>query len=72
MHGDDEAAFETFAIRAMPRLLRTAWLLTGDAGRAEDAVQESPTRKGPVPALPDPLPRPAPRDAGEAPTALLS
>lgn len=29
---------------AMPRLLRTAWLLTGDAGRAEDAVQETLVR----------------------------
>jgi len=37
----DEAGFEQFAQRVMPRLLRTAWLLTGDPTRAEDAVQES-------------------------------
>jgi RNA polymerase sigma-70 factor (sigma-E family) len=40
----DEASFEQFAQRVMPRLLRTAWLLTGDPTRAEDAVQESLVR----------------------------
>ena len=40
----DEDGFEQFARGAMPRLLRTAWLLTGDPSRAEDCVQESLTR----------------------------
>ena len=44
MHQGEEAAFEQFAERVMPRLLRTAWLLTGDPTRAEDVVQESLVR----------------------------
>ena len=44
MKPSDEAAFEQFAGRAMPRLVRTAWLLTGDPTRAEDAVQETLVR----------------------------
>jgi len=40
----DEDAFEWFASRVLPRLLRTAWLLTGDAGQAEDAAQEALVR----------------------------
>jgi len=31
--------FETFVAQAWPRLLRSAWLLTGDWHRAEDLVQ---------------------------------
>jgi RNA polymerase sigma-70 factor (sigma-E family) len=34
-----EGAFERFASRAAPALLRTAFLLTGDRGIAEDLVQ---------------------------------
>ena len=44
MKPSEEAAFEQFAERVMPRLLRTAWLLTGDPTRAEDVVQESLVR----------------------------
>ena len=44
MKPSEEAAFEQFAAHAMPRLLRTAWLLTGDPTRAEDVVQESLVR----------------------------
>jgi RNA polymerase sigma-70 factor (sigma-E family) len=40
----DDGSFEQFARRVLPRLLRTAWLLTGDAGRAEDAAQEALAR----------------------------
>ena len=40
----DEDGFEEFARGVLPRLLRTAWLLTGDPARAEDCVQESLTR----------------------------
>lgn len=40
----EEAAFVAFAQGALPRMLRTAWLLCGDATRAEDAVQESLVR----------------------------
>jgi RNA polymerase sigma-70 factor (sigma-E family) len=40
----DEDGFEWFASRVLPRLLRTGWLLTGDAGRAEDAAQEALVR----------------------------
>ena len=35
--GDDD--FARFVADRSPRLLRTAWLLTGDAGRAEDLLQ---------------------------------
>jgi RNA polymerase sigma-70 factor (sigma-E family) len=34
-----EAAFERFVLRSGRSLLRTAWLLTGDSGHAEDLVQ---------------------------------
>lgn len=44
MRQRDDGSFEQFAQRALPRLLRTAWLLTGDPARAEDAVQESLVR----------------------------
>jgi RNA polymerase sigma-70 factor (sigma-E family) len=40
----DEDGFEWFASRVLPRLLRTGWLLTGDAGQAEDAAQEALVR----------------------------
>lgn len=40
----DDGSFEEFASRVMPRLLRTAWLLTGDTTRAEDAAQEALVR----------------------------
>jgi RNA polymerase sigma-70 factor (sigma-E family) len=36
---DDEAAFRDFVTTRSPSLLRTAYLLTGDFGLAEDAVQ---------------------------------
>jgi RNA polymerase sigma-70 factor (sigma-E family) len=35
----DEAAFEAFVASAWPRLLKIAYLLTGDWGEAEDLVQ---------------------------------
>lgn len=44
MGARDDGSFETFASRTLPRLLRTAWLLTGDATRAEDAAQEALVR----------------------------
>ena len=40
----DDGSFERFARGALARLLRTAWLLTGDTSRAEDAVQETLVR----------------------------
>jgi RNA polymerase sigma-70 factor (sigma-E family) len=40
-HGRD---FDGFAVAVSPRLLRAAFLLTGDAGRAEDLVQEALAR----------------------------
>lgn len=40
----DEAAFADFVAGAAPRLLRTAWLLTGDTASAEDLVQEALAR----------------------------
>ena len=40
----DDGSFEQFAQGALPRLLRTAWLLTGDTSRAEDTVQETLVR----------------------------
>lgn len=36
-----EAAYVAFVEAVRPRLLRHAWLLTGDASRAEDIVQEA-------------------------------
>jgi RNA polymerase sigma-70 factor (sigma-E family) len=36
---DDQAAFEAFVVRSSDRLLRTAYLLCGDHGHAEDMVQ---------------------------------
>ena len=44
MGARDDGSFEAFAARVTPRLLRTAWLLTGDSTRAEDAAQESLVR----------------------------
>ncbi|PUA83110.1 SigE family RNA polymerase sigma factor [Nocardioides currus] len=35
----DQAAFEAFVVRSSDRLLRTAFLLSGDHGHAEDMVQ---------------------------------
>jgi DNA-directed RNA polymerase specialized sigma24 family protein len=35
----EEAAFRDFVTARSPALLRTAYLLTGDRGSAEDAVQ---------------------------------
>ena len=37
----DEPTFEEWSASHMGQLLRTAWLLTGDAPRAEDLVQEA-------------------------------
>lgn len=39
MHIDDEAGFREFVVRRRSALLRTAYLLTGDDGHAEDLVQ---------------------------------
>ena len=39
MRPNDEAAFRDFVTARSPALLRTAYLLTGDFGLAEDAVQ---------------------------------
>ena len=39
MERSAEAAFESFVARSGRSLLRTAWLLTGDRGHAEDIVQ---------------------------------
>jgi RNA polymerase sigma-70 factor (sigma-E family) len=36
---EDDDDFARFVADRSPRLLRTAWLLTGDAGRAEDLLQ---------------------------------
>lgn len=44
MSARDDGSFEAFASRVTPRLLRTAWLLTGDPTRAEDAAQEALVR----------------------------
>jgi RNA polymerase sigma-70 factor (sigma-E family) len=38
---EEEAAFEAFVTGRYRRLLRTAYLLTGDQGRAEDLLQAS-------------------------------
>jgi RNA polymerase sigma-70 factor (sigma-E family) len=38
---EEEAAFEAFVVAHYRRLLRTAYLLTGDQGRAEDLLQAS-------------------------------
>jgi RNA polymerase sigma-70 factor (sigma-E family) len=40
-------AFAEFVAAASPRLLRAAWLLTGDAGRAEDLLQTAFARAWP-------------------------
>lgn len=37
--GDDAAAFDAFVVARRGSLMRTALLLTGDRGRAEDLVQ---------------------------------
>ncbi|MHA6762816.1 SigE family RNA polymerase sigma factor [Streptacidiphilus sp. PAMC 29251] len=39
MNGDTESDFEAFVAARGPRLLRIAWLLTGDAHQAEDLLQ---------------------------------
>lgn len=39
MNGDAEDDFEAFVAARGPRLLRIAWLLTGDAHQAEDLLQ---------------------------------
>ena len=39
--GRDRQEFETFVVASSDRLLRTAYLLTGDAGHAEDVVQSA-------------------------------
>jgi RNA polymerase sigma-70 factor (sigma-E family) len=39
--GRDRQEFEAFVARSSDRLLRTAYLLTGDAGHAEDVVQSA-------------------------------
>jgi RNA polymerase sigma-70 factor (sigma-E family) len=41
MDRDDEAAFADFVTREWSRLVRVAFLLTGDVGRAEDLVQHT-------------------------------
>ena len=41
MDRDDEAAFADFVTREWSRLVRVAFLLTGDVGRAEDLVQQA-------------------------------
>lgn len=38
---DDDAAFAEFVTREWSRLVRVAYLLTGDVGRAEDLVQQA-------------------------------
>ncbi len=37
--GKDEERFRDFVVRCSPALLRTAYLLTGDRGHAEDLLQ---------------------------------
>ncbi|PWJ26481.1 RNA polymerase sigma-70 factor (sigma-E family) [Branchiibius hedensis] len=44
MSGRDDAAFTEFVAASSPSLLHTAWLLCGDAHRAEDLVQETYVR----------------------------
>ena len=39
--GRDQQEFEAFVAASSDRLLRTAYLLTGDAGHAEDVVQSA-------------------------------
>jgi RNA polymerase sigma-70 factor (sigma-E family) len=41
MTDDGDGAFEEFALARLPHLHRAAWLLCGDAHRAEDLVQET-------------------------------
>ena len=45
---EDEAAFEAFVVACYRRLLHTAYLLTGDQGRAEDLLQDSLARTWPA------------------------
>ena len=42
--GRDKQEFEAFVAESSDRLLRTAYLLTGDAGHAEDVVQSALVR----------------------------
>ena len=44
MSGRDDAEFTAFVAASSPSLLHTAWLLCGDAHRAEDLVQETYVR----------------------------
>lgn len=44
MRASQQEAFVAFADAASPRLLTTAWFLTGDAAVAEELVQETLTR----------------------------
>ena len=44
MSGRDDAEFTAFVAARSPSLLHTAWLLCGDAHRAEDLVQETYVR----------------------------
>lgn len=44
---NDEAGFEAFVRRRGRDLWRSAWLLTGDGGRAEDLVQTALTKTFP-------------------------
>lgn len=57
----DDAGFEAFVAARGPRLLRTAWLLTGDAHLAEDLLQTTLARVWPK----------WPRIAGEHPEAYI-
>ncbi len=41
MSNRDDGSFDEFLRSSSPRLLRLAWLLTGDASSAEDLVQET-------------------------------
>lgn len=41
MRAQDEAEFVAFVEQVSPRLLTSAWMLTGDPGSAEELVQEA-------------------------------
>ncbi|WP_165988648.1 SigE family RNA polymerase sigma factor [Streptomyces sp. YIM 98790] len=44
MHADDEEEFQVFVRSRWPKLVRTAYLLTGDAHLAEDVAQTALTK----------------------------
>jgi RNA polymerase sigma-70 factor (sigma-E family) len=44
---DDDRDFEAFVVSRSPALLRTAWMLTGDARLAEDLLQSALARTWP-------------------------